>query len=113
MKNILVIDDESSILSVLYEFLTKLGYSVKIAHNGDEGIKLFNNEYNFDLVITDIDMPILDGNEVARYIRNSNKSETSIIAITGSYNNIIDRELFNFIFPKPFSLDSLKNAIRS
>ena len=113
MKYILVIDDDSTILSLLSEYLLNLGHAVEVAHNGDDGIKLFNNDHNFDLVITDINMPTLDGNEVARLIRNSNKPETPVIAITGSYNDIINRELFNFVLLKPFNLDSLKDIIIS
>lgn len=111
MKYILVIDDDSTILSLLYEYLLHLGYTVEIAHNGDDGIKLFNNGIHFDLVITDINMPILDGNEVARFIRNSDTPETPVIAITGSYHDIINRELFDFVLLKPFNMDSLKDII--
>ena len=113
MKNILIIDDESTILSVLYEYLTGLGYFVKVAHNGDEGLRLFNDGYDFDLVITDINMPILDGNEVARHIKNSDQPEIPLIAITGSYNNIVHEGLFDFILPKPFKLSLLKDKIKS
>ena len=113
MKNILIIDDESSILSVLYEYLTGLGYYVKVAHNGEEGLRKFNDGYHFDVVITDINMPILDGNEVARRIKNSDKPEIRLIAITGSYKSIVHEGLFDFILRKPFKLSLLKNKIKS
>ena len=68
MKHILAIDDDEAILSVLHELIEDLGYDAKVAHNGEEGLELYNNGHNFDLVITDINMPLLDGNEVARHI---------------------------------------------
>ncbi|NQT70193.1 MAG: response regulator [Desulfobacteraceae bacterium] len=53
MPNILVIDDEKSIACMLYQALTKYGYNVETATDGQEGIKKFV-EGQFDLVITDI-----------------------------------------------------------
>jgi len=113
MKHILAIDDEEIIRTVLHEFLTGLGYAVKVASNGIEALELFRKRQRFDLVITDIIMPKLDGNEVATHIRDSNTPETPIIAITGSCDDITDRKLFDTILIKPFSLKSLEDTISS
>ena len=112
MKYILAIDDDEKILFALHECIADLGYGVKVAHNGEEGLKLFKYKYNFDMVITDINMPLLDGNEVAKHIKDSDKSDIPIIAITGSYADIINPDLFSIILLKPFSLSILKQAIR-
>ena len=112
MGHILVIDDEDMILDFLGDALSYLGYSVTVAHDGEEGIDLFNSGYNFDLVITDIMMPRMNGNAVAKHIRSSDKSETPIVAITG-YGDDIDRELFNFLLLKPFGLEALIDVVRS
>ncbi len=112
MGHILVIDDEDMILYFLGNALSYLGYSVTVAHDGEEGIDLFNSGYNFDLVITDIMMPRMNGNAVAKHIRSSDKSETPIVAITG-YGDDIDRELFNFVLLKPFDLEALADVVRS
>jgi CheY-like chemotaxis protein len=62
------------------------------------------------LVITDIRMPEMDGNAVARHIRGSTESETPIVAITG-FSHEADAQLFDFMFMKPFSLEALFKSI--
>ena len=113
LDRILVIDDEETILDILAEFLTRGGYKVHVAHDGEDGIELFKNGYTFDLVITDIRMPRMDGNAVARYIRNSDKSETPIVAMTGYTDGVIKKELFNFTLRKPFNLAALTDLIKT
>jgi two-component system cell cycle sensor histidine kinase/response regulator CckA len=113
MDNILVIDDEDMVLNFLRNTLEYLGYSVTVAHDGEEGVEFFNNGYNFGLVITDISMPRMNGNAVAKCIRSSDKSDIPIVAITGSGEEDIDRELFNFVLLKPFDTDVLADVVRS
>ncbi len=113
MDNILVIDDEDTVLDSLRNTLEYLGYSVTVAHDGEEGLEFFNNGYNFSLVITDISMPRMNGNAVAKYIRSSDKSDMPIVAITGSGEDDIDKELFNFVLSKPFDLEVLVDVVRS
>ena len=112
MARVLVIDDNEAVLDVVHKFLTHHGYLVEIAHNGKEGIKLFDKGYNFDLVITDICMSGIDGNAVAKYIRHSERADTPIIAITGFADNI-NKDLFNILIQKPFSLKALTDAAGS
>jgi DNA-binding NtrC family response regulator len=112
MDNILVIEDQDGLLNFLRETLTLMGYQVKIARNGEEGIKLFNNREDFDVVITDICMPRMDGNAVAKHIRNSDKPETPIVAITG-FSDSVEKGLFDISLLKPFKVKALLGAIRS
>jgi CheY-like chemotaxis protein len=63
-------------------------------------------------VITDIEMPGMDGNEIARHVRASESSDTPIVAMTGSMDDLIHRELFNIILPKPYTMESLVQTIR-
>ena len=112
MDNILVIEDQDGLLKFLRETLTLMGYQVKIARDGEEGIKLFNNREDFDVVITDICMPRMDGNAVAKHIRNSDKPETPIVAITG-FSDSIEKGLFDISLLKPFKVKALLGAIRS
>ena len=113
MDNILVIDDEEGIRFSLSKVLTHLGYKVKVARDGEEGIRLFSDGNNFDLVITGICMPRMSGNEVAEYIRSSDKSDTPMVAISGSPEEDIDRGLFNCLLVKPFRLEYLVDVVRS
>jgi putative two-component system response regulator len=82
-KRILVADDDSGIRGVLYEFLTMLGFEIEMASDGFE--TLAKMELDIDLLITDANMPGLDGFEVVRRVRaNPNISDVPIIMITGS-----------------------------
>jgi two-component system response regulator ResD len=112
MHRILVIDDEPNIRSILSALLEKLGYDVEVAEDGEKGVKLFNEMGNFDLVISDIRMPNMDGNEVARYIRNSDKSGTPLIAIT-AFPEELQQEMFDASLSKPFKLKDFSHMVRS
>jgi CheY-like chemotaxis protein len=65
MERILVIDDEAGILYSVSEIFKYSGYEVEVAHNGEEGVRLFSIAHSFDCVVTDINMPKMNGNEVA------------------------------------------------
>lgn len=112
MGKALVIDDEKNILNILRTLLEKLNFEVKVAHDGRKGIELFEDEYDFDLVITDIRMPQVDGNQVAKHIRDSDKPGTPIVAMSG-YNDKADSELFDFMLAKPFNLKELTAVIKT
>ena len=75
MKNckILVIDDESRMRKLVRDFLTKNGYEVLEASNGEEAMEVFYEEKNIDLLILDVMMPKMDGLEVCREIRKTSK----------------------------------------
>ena len=112
MHNLLIIDDEEIIINLLNDYFSQLGYSVVTAKNGNEGIDLFNASPNFDLVITDINMPGIDGNAVARSIRLSQKTKMPIVGMSG-YNDKIEGELFDFMLAKPFNLKDLMALIKT
>jgi DNA-binding response OmpR family regulator len=112
MQRILLIDDDEDISSILSKLLKKIGYDVEVAEDGEKGIKLFDEVSDFDLVISDIRMPNMDGNEVAKYIRNSDKSATLLIAITG-FPEEIQPEMFDYSLIKPFSMKEFDFMIRS
>ena len=112
IPRILLIDDDENIRSILSELLDKIGYDVDVAEDGEEGIKLFDEMGDFDLVISDIQMPNMDGNEVARYIRNSDKSGVPLIAITG-FRTEVQPEMFDYTLIKPFSLKDFGLIVKS
>ena len=110
MAHILVIDDQSSIRTILAMVLKDLGHEVKLAEDGQKRIQLFEGSSGFDLVITDINMPNEDGNEVAKYIRSSHRSTIPVIAITG-FPEEADTELFDDMIIKPFKLEKLRETV--
>lgn len=69
MRNILIIEDEEKVSSVIKAYLEKEGYSVICTASGLEGIKLFK-EIGFKLIILDLMLPDIDGEEICRIIRN-------------------------------------------
>lgn len=59
-KKILIVDDSPSVLAVLDDMLDTLGYEVSAAANGKEGLQKIDAT-KFDLIITDLSMPVMDG----------------------------------------------------
>ena len=111
MYNILVIDDEKSILHMLTLALTRFGFSVETASDGLEGIKKFD-KCNFNVVITDIRMPALDGNGVVRHIRNSERQYTPVIGISGTPWLLQDSD-FDAVLSKPTSIKTLVDTVKN
>lgn len=107
MKKILVIDDEQMIVNVISDILTNAGYDVVTANDGEEGLKRFE-ESDFDLVITDFNMPIYDGNETAKRIRD--KKKIPIVGITSTPADFDHRNL-DIILEKPFSIEELTKCV--
>lgn len=76
--NILVVDDEAEIRESLQTVLQEEGYNCEVAANGEEAINLVNDS-NYDLVITDIKMPVRDGMELLRHISIASPLTATII----------------------------------
>ena len=111
MCTILVIDDETGILQIIRQVLTKCGYSVETAADGREGIRKFDDG-SFDIVITDIRMPGLDGNGVDEHIRRSDRQSIPVIAISAT-PWLMENNHFDQVLPKPFPLQDLVETIHS
>ena len=111
MSAILVIDDEKGIQQLIRQALTRFGHQVETAADGREGIQKFDDG-NFDIVITDICMPGIDGNGVVAHIRKSNKQSIPVIAISGTPWEL-EAKNFDVVLPKPFPLKNLVESIRS
>ena len=92
--------------------MVKLNFEVKVAHDGREGIELYGDGHDFDLVITDIRMPRVDGNQVAKHIRSSAKQDIPIVAMSG-YNDKAYGKLFDFTLAKPFNLKELMTVVKT
>ena len=82
---ILLVDDNSDNRMLVKAYLKKLPYKIDEAENGEEAIDKFV-QTNYDIVLMDIQMPVMDGRDATRKIRNweanRNKTTTSIVALT-------------------------------
>ncbi len=85
MAKILIIEDEKELNKVLQAYLVKSGYQAFGAYNGDDGLSLWERE-NPDLVLLDLNLPGMDGLEVARSIRKV--KETPIIMVTARVDEV-------------------------
>ncbi|MCT7649548.1 REC domain-containing phosphodiesterase [Aliarcobacter butzleri] len=88
LKNmsILYVEDEKDLREVTHEILKSFTKNQYIAENGQEGLELFKKyEKNIDLIVTDINMPILNGLEMAKEIKNINPNIP--IIITTAFSN--------------------------
>ena len=79
-KKILVIDDDKLVLMTLKRLLAKEGYKISTATSGTEGLRRIENE-DFDLILSDIKMPGMDGVEMVKRIREMVMASRVTIAI--------------------------------
>lgn len=113
-KRILVIDDDGAIRDIVSKILSCMGYDVAIAADGIEGFELFAKS-PFHLVLTDFDMPYLDGLELAKQIK-GRSADTPVILMTGREKDEIEDALnekaIDSAMFKPFRLDDIEGAIQ-
>ncbi len=104
MSTILIIEDEPELVKVLRSYLEQSGFTVLSAGRGDTGFSLYEQKKP-DLVILDLNLPGMDGLDVAREIRR--KANTPIIMLTARVeetDQLIGLELgADDYIPKPFS----------
>ncbi len=89
--NILVAEDEEYNFALVKYIFQKEGHNVLWAKNGEEAVKLALTDIEIDLVLMDIKMPVMDGFEAARLIKEA-RSELPIMAVT-AYAFAEDRQL--------------------
>jgi DNA-binding response OmpR family regulator len=104
MATILIIEDEPELVKVLRSYLEQAGYSVLTAGRGDTGLSMWEHKRP-DLVLLDLNLPGMDGLDVAREIRH--KANTPILMLTARIeetDQLIGLELgADDYIPKPFS----------
>ena len=69
MRTIMLVDDSATILLTISSILGKAGYNVEKAANAEEALQLFAAGVDIDLLITDLNMPGMDGIELIREVR--------------------------------------------
>jgi two-component system, OmpR family, alkaline phosphatase synthesis response regulator PhoP len=115
-KRILVVDDEIYIVHILEFSLTMEGYSVLTASDGEEALRIIEQERP-DLVVLDIMMPKLDGYEVCRQLRQDEQFRSLPVILLSAKGRPIDREAglsagADDYITKPFSPRKLLEKMR-
>jgi two-component system cell cycle sensor histidine kinase/response regulator CckA len=111
---VLLVEDEPMVRSVAERALTRHGYTVITADNGEDALAVLEREEQIDLLISDVVMPGMDGPTMVREARKS-RPELKILFMSGyaeeQLRKSIDIENVNFL-PKPFSVTELAEAAR-
>ena len=114
-RPILIVEDEPELGKVLLEGLSQNGYSLHLAENAEKALKLFKQK-PFDLVVSDIRLPDMDGLQLLEHMKDHSVS-TPVILMTGygSVQNAVEamkRGAYDYLL-KPFSLEVLEGGIEN
>ncbi len=110
---ILIVDDEASIRELFRDFLSDAGYTVSLATNGDEALRILDNE-NIMLIFLDLKLFGMDGIQLCRQIRMTNHVAI-IYAITG-WSSLFEIEEcreagFDDFFTKPVKFEQILEVV--
>ncbi len=117
--NILVVEDDAINRDLMTLLLERVGQKCELALDGQAAIDLLAGGVTFDLILMDIDMPVLDGMMASRAIRagegGPKSAETPIVAVT-AFNTLSDQSKFrkagmNYFLSKPVSLNDLRSIL--
>ncbi len=118
MKKILVGEDSSVIINLTKNVLAFENFEMKSAKNGQQVLKMLEAD-DFDAILLDISMPVMDGIECTKQIRSLSdpkKSSIPIIAISGNLKNYTKEEYvalgFNDFLQKPLNYDLLLATVK-
>lgn len=114
LHHILLIEDDTQIVEMLQNYLSRQGYTITVAFNGLDGIDLFSQN-TFDMILVDIMMPSLDGIEVIKLIR---QNHSVPIIIMSAKDSDIDKVIglgfgADDYIAKPFSLIEMSARIKA
>jgi two-component system cell cycle sensor histidine kinase/response regulator CckA len=111
LETILLVEDEPAVRQLFSQALTRAGYAVHEARNGQEAMKLFDQHgESIDLVLTDMRMPYMGGAELAHHLR-GRRQALKLLCISG-YPGSVDADLGTDFLAKPFSRDELLAKVR-
>jgi CheY-like chemotaxis protein len=117
-KQILIAEDSSVIQNITRKILQSQNFELTSVKNGQQVLDALSDGY-FDVILLDINMPVMDGMECARMIRqlpDTNKANIPIIAITGNARNYTMEEFrqagINEYIQKPINFDVLVETVK-
>ncbi len=109
---LMIVDDSQMIRKQIKEILQKHMFKVLVAAHGEEALNYLEENKDIELILTDYNMPVIDGLELTRRIREKyNKQQLAIISLTGSNEHLISAKFLksgaNDFINKPFSNEEL------
>jgi two-component system, response regulator, stage 0 sporulation protein F len=115
LKTVLIVDDDREFASELGDILTDEDFDVNIVNDSMQAANMMTN-FIFDVLILDYKMPLLNGIELIKTIKNK---DSKIIIISGSLDieNLVEKEgikkFVSYIISKPFQIDDFLNKIKT
>lgn len=112
----LVVDDEMTMVTLVGLMLETFGFQVDVAHGSREALRLLHKHGSYDLVVTDLYMPDMNGYALAGRVKRRSPA-TTVIIMTGcrasseSYRNSPTCPVDSWIF-KPFGFEELETLLR-
>ncbi len=117
-KKVLVAEDSSVIQNLTKKILQMQNYEISSVKNGQQVLDALQKS-SFDIILMDINMPVMDGMECSRNVRalsDPQKAQIPIIAITGNAQNYSIDEFkdagINDYLPKPLNFDTLVETVK-
>lgn len=117
-KKVLIAEDSSVIQNLTKKILSIQNYEISSVKNGQQVLEILKSE-PFDIILMDINMPVMDGIECTEKIRSVEDPKISnipIIAITGNARNLSVEEYreigINELLQKPLNFDELVNLVK-
>jgi CheY-like chemotaxis protein len=118
MKRVLIAEDSSVIQNLAKKILEFQNFEITAVKNGEQVMQLLDKE-DFDILLLDINMPIMDGMECVKAIRelkDKKKANLPVVAITGNAKNYSETDFkdagFNDALMKPLNFDKLVDVVK-
>jgi CheY-like chemotaxis protein len=116
-KRVLIAEDSSVIQNLARKILEFQNYEITAVKNGEQVMQILEKE-SFNIILLDINMPIMDGMECVRLVRaqpDREKAAVPVVAITGNAKNYTEEEFksagFNDVLVKPLNFDRLVEVV--
>lgn len=114
MADLLIVDDDADSLEALAEVMRIAGHEVRVAYNGEEGLHRLAERHP-DLILLDVEMPVLSGPEMAyrMLVHNAGQEKVPIVLISGvSDLPEVAREVGTpYCLPKPYRFETLEALV--
>lgn len=117
-NKVLIAEDSSVIQNLVKKILEFQNFEISAVKNGEQVLQLLQKEH-YDIILLDINMPVLDGMETVKAIRgfeDSKKAKVPVVAITGNARNYSEEEFkdagFNEVLMKPLNFDKLVMVVK-